>query len=106
MVSRVYTPMVAPYARPHPVQGQPSTLESVQTDASRQEAAIHAETGDLQRPSAGLKAVQTDQFRKIPLDAVLHDFKSTIDALGADEQTRREVTAYLQIVSLQGSKEN
>src|SRR5690606_21177103 len=61
---------------------------------------------DLRRPSNGLQSVQFDQSQKIPLDAVLHDFASTMNALGADEQTRAEVGAYLRVVCLQGNKEH
>jgi tetratricopeptide (TPR) repeat protein len=84
----------------------PAERESSPFQAEGQNVAVSAENGDLQRQSAGLRAVQTDRFRKIPLDAVLHDFQSTMDALGADEQTRSEVVTYLQAVGLQGSKEN
>lgn len=110
MLSRVYTPMVTPYARPQIGRNaMPPALDSdeakspFQTDTN---PSVLADNGDLQRQSGGLKAVQTDSTKKIPLDAVLQDFQSTINALGADEQTRSEVVAYLRVVGLQGNKEN
>ncbi len=63
------------------------------------------DASDLQRPSSGLQAVQYSPSQKIPLDAVIGDFKSTMNALGADEQTRSEVTAYLNVVRLQAGKD-
>ena len=101
MVSRIYTPLVTPYSRPQTTRSSDTIIEN----PFENETAIAADNGDLQQKSAGLKAVQTDPFQKISLDAVLHDFQSTIDALGADDQTRSEVTAYLKVVGLQGSKE-
>jgi tetratricopeptide (TPR) repeat protein len=50
--------------------------------------------------------VQYDRLQKIPLTAVISDFKNTMTALGADDQTRSEVSAYLNVVRLQAAKEN
>lgn len=108
MVSRVYTPLVTPYSRPQRERG-PAVAPKREKSPFQPEAQgtpVSAENDNLQKPSAGLKAVQTDRFQKIPLDAVLHDFQSTMDALGADERTRSEVVTYLQAVGLQGAKEN
>lgn len=102
MVSRVYTPLVTPYSRPQMRNvGSPPLGEAEQ---ARQEP-VASEDNNPGRQSSGLKAVQAEPFKKIPLDAVLHDFQSTLDALAADEKTRSEVVAYLQVVSLQGSKD-
>jgi tetratricopeptide (TPR) repeat protein len=98
--------MVTPYTRPQVTRGAVPVVEQERSPFQAEERQeVAADQGDFQRQSAGLKAVQTDQFKKIPLDAVLHDFQSTMDALGADEQTRSEVVTYLQVVGLQGSKE-
>jgi tetratricopeptide (TPR) repeat protein len=110
MVSRVYTPPVLPYTRPHGAgsataapQNTPTATE--ENRQATQQAPIPQESGDFQRPSNGLQSVQYNQFQKIPLDAVLNDFQNTMTALGADEKTQSEVTAYLKVVSLQGAKE-
>jgi Tfp pilus assembly protein PilF len=101
MVSRVYTPLIPAYPRS---QGIGNNRNAVSSDEPKQPN-IQAEANDTNRPSAGLQAVQYDRFQKIPLDAVIHDFKSTMNALGADEQTRSEVAAYLNVVRLQAAKE-
>lgn len=108
MVSRVYTPMVMPYSRAQ--GGQQGAVGSAtdkekQTFPRPQADELPAKPDNARHPSAGLQAVQTDRFQKIPLKAVLHDFQSTMDALGADEQTRSEVDTYLRVVSLQSGKE-
>lgn len=105
MVSRVYTPLIPSYQRSQGV-GNPRGAVASATDEQRELPNQQGADGDASnRPSAGLRAVQFDRFQKIPLDAVIHDFKSTMTALGADEKTRSEVAAYLNVVRLQAAKE-
>lgn len=115
MVSRLYTPMVPPYTRPHGA-GQPVSSATDQErkpafplpppPAQPETAASSDDASTSTRPSAGLQAVQVSPNQKIPLSAVLHDFNSTMSALGADAQTRAEVNSYLRVVQLQGAKEH
>lgn len=108
MVSRVYTPLIPSYQRSQGVgnpRGAVTSATDEQQRLSAQQSPIGDEGNDSNRPSAGLQAVQFDRFQKIPLDAVIHDFKSTMTALGADEKTRSEVAAYLNVVRLQAAKE-
>jgi tetratricopeptide (TPR) repeat protein len=115
MVSRVYTPLITPYNRPQgagqnrgPVSSPLDDPPGGQKSATRQappQVDVQAEGSSARRPAVGLQAVQLDRSQKIPLDAVLHDFRNTINALGADDQTRAEVGAYLRVVSLQGAKD-
>ncbi|HEY9688010.1 MAG TPA: hypothetical protein V6C52_13630 [Coleofasciculaceae cyanobacterium] len=115
MVSRVYTPLITPYNRPQgagqnrgPVSSPLDDPSGGQKSATRQalpQVDVQAEGSNARRSSVGLQAVQLDRSQKIPLDAVLHDFRNTINALGADDQTRAEVGAYLRVVSLQGTKD-
>jgi tetratricopeptide (TPR) repeat protein len=114
MVSRVYTPLITLYNRPQgagqnrgPVSSPLDDPSGGQKSATRQappQVDVQTEGSNARRPSVGLQAVQLDRSQKIPLDAVLHDFRNTINALGADDQTRAEVGAYLRVVSLQGAK--
>ncbi len=113
MVSRVYTPIITPYNRAQ-AASQHRGAVSGPLDENRPKARPEenlfqpqrqqADSGDQQRSSGGLQAVQMDPLRKIPLEAVLHDFHSTMQALGTDDKTRAEVEAYLQVVNLQGGK--
>jgi tetratricopeptide (TPR) repeat protein len=108
MVSRVYTPLVTPYSRSQgPNKGAVSsaTDEQKQQLPSQQQAGLNGGDHDLRRPSNGLQSVQYDRSQKIPLNAVIHDFKNTMTALGTDDQTRSEVSAYLNVVRLQAAKE-
>lgn len=108
MVSRVYTPLIPSYQRSQGVGNPRGTVTSATDEQSQlpaRQAGVGGEGNDPNRPSAGLQAVQFDRFQKIPLDAVIHDFKSTMNALGADEKTRSEVAAYLNVVRLQAAKE-
>lgn len=110
MVTRVYTPLIQPYNRTAAKNGR----DGVQLNPEEQKRPFQQEgTGGMeakvpdatQRPSAGLQSVQTDQFQRIPLKAVLTDFKNTMTALGADGKTQSEVAAYLNVVALQAAKE-
>lgn len=115
MLSRIYTPPVTPYSRPQgsgAQRGLPSATEenrqglpAAQPQAAPQQLTPQPDQGVSTSASSGLQSVQYDRFQKIPLDAVLHDFRNTVTALGADDQTRSEVDAYLKVVSLQGNKE-
>ncbi len=102
MVSRVYTPLIPAYPRS---QGVGNGRGPVSSATDEQTAVAQGNANDTNRPSAGLQAVQFDRSQKIPLDAVIHDFKNTMTALGADEQTRSEVAAYLNVVRLQAAKD-
>jgi len=102
MVSRVYTPLIPAYPRSQSVGNGRGPVSSATDD---QKAIAQGNANDANRPSAGLQAVQFDRSQKIPLDAVIHDFKNTMNALGADEQTRSEVAAYLNVVRLQAAKD-
>lgn len=109
MVSRVYTPLVQPYARKQGAYGNFNKVSSPTDDEQAAQSNQNATGGspnDLQRQNTnGLQAVQYGVNQKIPLDAVLGDFKNTMSALGADDQTRSEVTAYLNVVRFQGAKD-
>jgi tetratricopeptide (TPR) repeat protein len=108
MVSRVYTPLVTPYARAQGANANRGAVTSVtdeQARSSRQQSELNGDATDLRRPSSGLQSVQYDRFQKIPLTAVISDFKNTMTALGADDQTRSEVSAYLNVVRLQAAKD-
>ncbi len=109
MVSRVYTPLITPYQRSQNVGNGRGPVSSA-TEENRQPSwnppgAANGESTEPHKPSAGLQAVQYNQFQKIPLNAVIHDFKNTMSALGADESTQAEVAAYLNVVRLQAAKD-
>ncbi len=106
MLSRVYTPPVTPYRSQ--LSGSVTRTDADDDVTSGQTAAqsgITAESNDTRQSSRGLKSVQYDRSQKIPLDSVLSDFQNTMNALGADAQTQAEVSSYLNIVNLQGSKD-
>jgi tetratricopeptide (TPR) repeat protein len=106
MVSRVYTPLVTPYARAQgPNRGAVNSATDEQARPYTPPSNQNGDATDLRRPSNGLQSVQYDQFQKIPLNAVISDFKNTMTALGADDQTRSEVSAYLNVVRLQAAKD-
>lgn len=107
MVSRVYTPLITPYQRSQNAgNGRgPVNPEEGKKPAWTPQAPIQPETGDAERQSAGLKAVQYNQFQKIPLNDVIHDFKNTMSALGVDNHTQAEIAAYLNVVRLQAGKD-
>jgi tetratricopeptide (TPR) repeat protein len=108
MVSRVYVPPVKPYSRAQGANnGRGPVTSATDEPPARQAAQLPREgdSADLSRSSAGLQAVQFSPNQQIPLAAVIGDFKNTMSALGADEQTRSEVTAYLNVVRLQGAKD-
>src|SRR5690606_7161858 len=99
MVSRVYTPLITPYQRSQNAGNgrAPVNPEEGKKPTWTPQAPIQPETGDAERQSAGLKAVQYNQFQKIPLNDVIHDFKNTMSALGVDENTQAEIAAYLNV---------
>jgi Flp pilus assembly protein TadD len=108
MVSRLYTPLVTPYVRPQGANSNRGAVTSTTDEQPRpysQQAGVDSESADPRRPSSGLQSVQYDRLQKIPLTAVISDFKNTMTALGADDQTRSEVSAYLNVVRLQAAKE-
>lgn len=107
MVSRVYTPLITPYQRSHNAGNgrAPVNSEEGKKPGWTPQAPIQPETGDAERQSAGLKAVQYNQFQKIPLSDVIHDFKNTMSALGVDANTQTEIAAYLNVVRLQAGKD-
>jgi len=109
MVSRVYTPLVQPYARKQGAYGNFGKVSSPTDEEQAAQGNQNARDGNsnnLQRQTTnGLQAVQYGVNQKIPLDAVIGDFKNTMSALGADDQTRSEVTAYLNVVRFQGAKD-
>lgn len=108
MVSRVYTPLIAPYQRSQNAgngRGAVTSEEGQKTAWAPPQSPVQPEAGDAERQSAGLKAVQYNQFQKIPLNDVIHDFKNTMNALGVDDSTQSEVTAYLNVVRLQAGKD-
>lgn len=113
MVSRVYTPPL-PYHR-----SQGTGLQRVVPSATDEKKAPEGETiGTREQASsdefaqyrenarsAGLQSVQYDRSQKIPLNAVLGDFHKTMTALGADAPTRTEMDAYIQVIGVQGAKD-
>jgi tetratricopeptide (TPR) repeat protein len=108
MVSRIYTPLIAPYQRSGNVgnsRGPIINPEEGQNSAGTPASNEQANTIDSARSGVGLKAVQYSQFQKIPLNDVIHDFKNTMTALGADENTQQEVSAYLNGVRYQAGKD-
>ncbi len=107
MVSRVYTPLITPYQRSQNAgNGRgPVNADEEQKPAFQPQTLVQPETNDPGKQSSGLKAVQYNQFQKIPLNDVIHDFKNTMTALGADETTQTEVAAYLNVVRLQAGKD-
>lgn len=107
MVSRVYTPLITPYQRSQNAGNGREAIhsEEEQKPAFQAQTAVQPEINDPGKQSSGLKAVQYNQFQKIPLNDVIHDFKNTMTALGADESTQAEMAAYLNVVRLQAGKE-
>ena len=125
MVTRIYTPPIKPYVRPNVSSyGQPvgyslsdPSQSSQQSEQAPGQYLLHGtvyagvqeqpESGfEPGNPSHGLQSVQ-DQFqnRPISINSVLKDFGSTMDALGASDAVRSEVTVYLDGVSLQSQKD-
>ncbi len=93
MVTRVYNSYMPNIVRP-----QKEAEQKLTPDAGNQGF-------DTRQQSQGLATVVEEaQHHKIHLNTILHDFKSTMDALGADDTIRGEVDAYLNVVSLQAEK--
>ncbi|WP_373531444.1 tetratricopeptide repeat protein [Vampirovibrio sp.] len=107
MVSRIYTPLIAPYQRS---QNAGNGRGPIPADAEPKPGWAPAsneptDTVSAGQSASGLKAVQYNQFQKIPLNDVIHDFRNTMTALGADENTQQEVSAYLNVVRYQAGKD-
>ncbi len=93
MVTRVYNQYMPNIIRP-----KQEAEHKLAADAGEQGFNPHQE-------SEGLATVTEEaEHHKIHLNTILHDFKSTMDALGADNTVRGEVDAYLSVVSLQAEK--
>lgn len=61
---------------------------------------------DTDRRSAGLATVEENLGRHtIKIGTILKDFHSTLNALGADDETRGEVAVYLNAVSIQARQD-
>lgn len=105
MVSYGYTPIIQPYSRSQGAYGNRGPVSGDDPSSQGRQNPMGGDDNDLRNSSHGLQAVQYGVNQKIPLDAVIGDFKNTMSALGADEQTRSEVTAYLNVVRFQGSKD-
>ncbi len=94
MVTRVYNNSYMPNI----IRPRKESEQKLSADAGKQEF-------NSEHPSQGLATVTEEaEHHKIHLNTILHDFKSTMDALGADESIRGEVDAYLNVVSLQAEK--
>jgi tetratricopeptide (TPR) repeat protein len=114
MISRVYTPPVAPYSRsqrgglqrgvPTPTEENPSPFRRSDPGDSTKTSQPDGNPASSLAPAAGLQSVQYDRSQQIPLNAVLGDFHKTMTSLGADDATRAEVGVYLRAISLQGGK--
>lgn len=110
MVSRVYTPLITPYQRPQQNAGNGSP-GNINPDERRAPVWQPPQPDQQRSPveagpsSSGLKAIQHNQFQKIPLNDVIHDFNNTMTALGVDETTQHEVATYLGVVRLQAGKD-
>lgn len=105
MVSRVYTPLITPYQRKQPAGDKNATIGNPTQENAKHFASLPEDPTNTPVQNAGLQAVQFNQFQKIPLTAVVSDFKNTLTALGADDQTRSEVMSYLNVVRLQAAKD-
>ncbi len=110
MVSRVYTPLITPYQRPQQNAGN-GNPGSINPDERRAPAWQPPQPDQQRAPiesgpsNSGLKAIQHNQFQKIPLNDVIHDFNNTMTALGVDDTTQQEVATYLGVVRLQAGKD-
>lgn len=104
MVSRIYTPLIPPYSRPAGPAGTTGPAAQAVEEDVRQ-APLRWDDNASRRNAPAPQAVQYDHTRKIPLDAVIHDFRNTMGALSVDDHTRAEVAAYLNVVRLQAAKE-
>jgi len=113
MVTRIYTPPITPYSHTT-LQGRvsqgaeqageenPQQLSLQEREAQEREAQEREQNSQRQQPTATLGSVNT-AGATIPIQSVLSDFNSTMSALGVDNNTNAEVTAYLNIVKLQAS---
>jgi len=136
MLSRVYTPPYRSYRNnaggnarradqdtqdsdntlPTPAAQQPQqTLQGKTTfitsplatpQADPQWNATQGTSGNTLNPASNLQSLKYSPDEKVPLNAVLTDFHSTMQAIGIDEYTQSEVNVYLQAANLQSTKSN
>lgn len=112
MVTRIYTPPIQPYTHTVPLQGRvsqgaqeaPTSPGEDTQQLSIQEREAQQQEQEQQGPNGGFGSL-TAPGQTIPIQNVLTDFSSTMNALGVDNNTNAEVTAYLNVVKIQANKE-
>jgi tetratricopeptide (TPR) repeat protein len=96
-------------------QQPPQTLQAKTTfttsplatpQADPQWHATQGTSGNPLNPASNLQSLKYSSDEKVPLNAVLTDFHSTMQAIGIDEHTQSEVTIYLHAANLQSTKSN
>jgi tetratricopeptide (TPR) repeat protein len=101
MVSRVYTPLIMPYKRNGQIKPGPGSAGGNVSSAEPEEA---SSTESGMTTQSALQSIQRYPGQKIPLQAVIHDFHSTMNSLNVDDLTRSEVVLYLKVSQVQASK--
>jgi hypothetical protein len=107
MVTRVYQPAYTSPKNTVPVSRKtPGGVTEQQTH--RQQVAspdgqADAFTPKRERPDLATLRDQAEG-RRIRLDSVLTDFETTLQALGASDQTKRQLQPYITVVRLQGQE--
>ncbi len=105
MVSRVYHHQIQPYLRPNG-GGRPPVSAPGAEEEKRPPNWGGQQGFNSQQQSGGLATVaEQSRQNKIQLGTILQDFRSTMDALGADADVQAEVDAYLSVVAMQSRKE-
>jgi|GEM_PF-2422541 len=66
--------------------------------------ATQTKSGNILNPASNLQSLKYSSDEKVPLNAVLTDFHSTMQAIGIDEHTQSEVNVYLHAANLQSTK--
>lgn len=97
MVTRIYTPPVFPYR--HAAAGRLKP-DSEEPGDNPQQQPQNPTDSSVER----LQSQRQQPGQAIQIGTVLQDFNNTLNALGVDEPTRTEVSAYLNIVALQAGK--
>ncbi|MEB3286384.1 MAG: tetratricopeptide repeat protein [Vampirovibrionales bacterium] len=135
MVTRIYTPPVMSYYRAQQLQANDSDSQASEKANPEQATADEQESGQAlvahgrlaghitqkQAPSSAdstqkentqnddisgrTKLSSIEATGRISVNTILDDFQSTLNALGADQNTQAEVSAYLGIVKLQAEKD-
>lgn len=125
MVTRIYTPPVMSYYRAQQIKhqeedtsGQVTAEQSAaQANQRHQNPAQNTFESPTARPpqqdasqqqqqQSKLMLASAKQTQRIPMGTIIQDFTSTLNALGVDEPTKNEVSAYLGVVAMQAGKGN